>query len=136
MSSNALPAQGQKLQIGLGSPLAYADIPEINSFSGPGGSAAVIDVTDLSSLSKEKRMGLQDEGQLSFEFNFIPTNTYHVALRTAKASGALTPFKLIFTDGTTWSFNAYVLSVTVEGGVDNVIRGNCSLEISGAITAS
>lgn len=136
MSSNALPSQGMKLQIGTGSPVSYSDIPEIRSFNGPGGSAAVIDTTDLASTAKEKRMGLQDEGQLSFEINFIPTNVQHVALRAAKASGAVTPFKLIFTDSenTEWSFNAFVLSVPIGGGVDNVVVGTVTLEITGSIS--
>ena len=134
MSSKALPAQGTVFKIGLGSPVTYSEIDEIISFNGPGGSASVIDVTDLASEAKEKRMGLQDEGQLSFEINFIPDNTEHAALRAAKASAELMPFQLTFTDGTIWSFSAYVLSVTVQGGVDNVIRGSVTLEISGEIS--
>lgn len=135
MSVNALPSQGMKLQIGSGSPLTFNDIPEVISFSGPGGSASVIDTTDLASTAKEKRMGLQDEGQLSFEMNFIPTNAYHALLRAAKASGAKTKFKLIFNDAgnTEWAFDGFVVGVPISGGVDAVVKGNCSIEISGAI---
>lgn len=136
MSDSAMPAQGTVLKIGSGSPVSYATISEIKSFNGPGGSAAVIDVTDLTSAAKEKRMGLQDEGQLGFNINFIPDNTQHAALRAAKASGAATPFQLTFQDGTIWTFTGFVLSFIVQGAVDNVVEAAVTIEISGAITVS
>ena len=72
MSSQALVAQGTILSIeNNDSPATFDAITEIKTFTGPGGSAAVIDVTDLSSTGKEKRMGLKDEGQLSFDLMYI-----------------------------------------------------------------
>jgi predicted secreted protein len=137
MSSNAIEAQGTLLKIGSGaSPITYTTIKEVKSFTGPGGSAAVIDVTDLSSTAKEKRMGLQDEGQLSFTVNYLPDDTQHDLLRTNRAARTLTPFQLIFTDTspTTWAFNAYVTGFSVSGAVDGVVEANVTLEITGSIT--
>lgn len=139
MSSSALEAQGMKIQIGTGSSPVYADISEIKTFSGPGGSASVIDVTDLSSAAKEKRMGLADEGQLQFTINYIPADVQHAALRSARASRAETPFKIIFTDdspATEWDFNAFVTGFAVSGAVDGVVEAQVTLEITGAITES
>ena len=99
MSSAALEAQGMEVKIGNGaSPEVFTAIPEIKTFSGPSGSAAVIDVTDLSSAAKEKRMGLADEGQLSFTINYIPSDTQHTALRAARAALTETNFKMVSTD--------------------------------------
>lgn len=137
MSSLALESQGMLLKIGNGlSSETFATITEIKTFSGPGGSATVIDVSDLSSLAREKRMGLNDEGQLSFTINYIPTNTQHALLRTQRASRELTSFQLIFTDTglTTWDFSAYVNGFSVSGAVDGVVEAQVTLEISGAIT--
>jgi predicted secreted protein len=137
MSSLALESQGMLLKIGNGlSSETFATITEIKTFSGPGGSATVIDVSDLSSLAREKRMGLNDEGQLSFTINYIPTNTQHALLRTQRASRELTSFQLIFTDtgNTTWDFEAYVNGFSVSGAVDGVVEAQVTLEISGAIT--
>ncbi len=138
MSSNAIEAQGIKIQRGSGtSPYTYTDIPEVKSFSGPGGSAAVIDVTDLSSSAKEKRMGLSDEGQLQLTINYIPDNTVHQALRSDRAARSKVPFKITFTDATpatTWSFFAYVTGFSVSGAVDGVVEGQVTLEITGSIT--
>ena len=140
MSSNALEAQGMLIKIGNGaSPQVFTTISEIKTFSGPTGSAAVIDVTDLSSTAKEKRMGLADEGQLSFTINYIPDNTQHTLLRTRRASRVETDFKMVFTDdspSTTWSFSAFVTGFAVSGAVDNVVEANVTLEITGSITQS
>jgi predicted secreted protein len=137
MSSLALESQGMLLKIGNGlSSETFATITEIKTFSGPGGSATVIDVSDLSSLAREKRMGLNDEGQLSFTINYIPTNTQHALLRTQRASRELTSFQLVFTDtgNTTWDFSAYVNGFSVSGAVDGVVEAQVTLEISGVIT--
>lgn len=138
MSVNAQTSQGTVLQIGSGSPISYDPIGEIISFTGPGGAAQVIDVTDLDSEAKEKLMGLRDEGQVSFTINFVPGNTQHAALRTARADRTLTTFQIVFADDadTTWTFTAYVTGFSIAGGVDNVLSGNVTLEITGAIEES
>lgn len=138
MSANALESQGMKIQIGDGATPteAFTDIPEVKTFNGPNGSASIIDATDLSSTAKEKRMGLQDHGQLQFTVNFLPSNTNHALLMTAKSDRQARNFKLIFTDtpSTTWSFAAFVTSVAISGGVDGIVEGNVTLEITGDIT--
>lgn len=138
MSSNAIESQGMKIQRGTGAgPYTYTDIPEIKSFSGPGGSASVIDVTDLNSAGKEKRMGLADEGQLQLTINYIPDNAVHMSLRADRAARARVPFKMVFTDtapATNWTFFAFVTGFSVSGGVDGVIEAQVTLEITGAIT--
>ena len=139
MSSNAIESQGMTLKIGdAASPEVFTTIAEVKSFQGPGGQAQVIDVTDLSSTRREKRMGIPDEGQLSFEINYIPANTQHALLRTRRAARTLTNFQLVFTDSpvTTWDFSAYVLSFQTSGGVDGVVSASVTLEITGEITES
>lgn len=138
MSENAIQAQGTLLKLGAGSPPSYTTIAEINSFSGPGGSVSVIDVTDLSSSAKEKLAGLNDNGQLSFECNLIPSNAQHAALREAKENGTVISVKLVFTDtgATEWTFNAIVTGFSVSGAVDGVVKASVTLEISGEIVES
>lgn len=140
MSDSAIDAQGIVISrgSGTGSPETFTAIPEVKSFSGPGGSASVIDVTDLASAAKEKRMGLQDEGQLSLTLNYIPDNAVHMGLRTDRANQTLRNFRIVFTDtgDTQWDFAGFVTGFTVSGGVDNVVEANVTIEISGAITES
>lgn len=140
MSSNAIDAQGIVIAIGDGATPteAFTTIPEVKSFSGPGGSASVIDVTDLQSAAKEKRMGLQDEGQLTLSINYIPDNAVHQGLRTDRANQTKRNFRMTFTDtgATVWDFAAFVTGFSVSGGVDGVVEASVTLEISGAITES
>lgn len=135
MSSNAIESQGVTIARLEGT--VYTDIPEIKSFNGPGGSATVIDVTDLQSTAKEKRMGLPDEGQLQFTINYIPDNSMHQALRADRASREEKTFRITFTDAspaTTWTFDGFVLNFVVSGAVDGVVEAQVTIEITGAIT--
>jgi hypothetical protein len=137
MSSNAIEAQGVIIARGVGT--VYTTIPEIKSFSGPGGSATIIDVTDLLSTAKEKRMGLPDEGQLQFTINYIPDNAVHQGLRDDRMDRVERDFRITFTDSspkTKWDFSAFVSGFSVSGAVDNVVEAQVTLEITGAIIES
>lgn len=133
--SNASQAQGISLSIKVGS--AYVHIAEIKDFSAFGGSAAVIDITNLDSQAKEKLMGLQDFGQVTFNFNHIASDAGQVALETAKASRLKQDFNLTLTDtpATTYSFSAFVLSKGISGGVEQAVSGSCTVEITGEVTS-
>lgn len=139
MSSNALESQGITLGIELvaGSPVAYDVIPECKDISFRTGSATVIDVTDLSSQAKEKRMGLQDEGQCTFTLNFIPTEATHAELLAAKADRQSRKFEVTLTDAspaTKYQFDGFVLSVPLTASVDGVIESSVTVEITGLVT--
>ena len=137
MSSSALDSQGMLIQYGTAaSPIVWSTITEVSEISGPGGQAAEIDVTDLSSSAKEFRMGLQDEGQITLSVNYIPQNTVHEQLRTNRAAQTLTNFQIIFTDSpeTIWRFTAYVLGLEISNSVDDVTKGSITLRVSGSIT--
>jgi len=137
MSSSALEPQGVAIQIGDGtSPEVFNTIPEITNFDGPGGSANEIDTTDLAATARTFRMGLKDEGDFSFELFYIPANTYHTQLQTDRTNRTLRNFQVVLTDSpqTTMSFAAYVREFSVSGGVDDVLRANVTLRISGDVT--
>ena len=138
MSDAALESQGMDLQIGDGdSPELFNSISEISNMSGPGGSGKIIDATDLLSVAKQKRMGLPDEGQLSFDLFYLPADTQHALLRSQRDARAKTNFKLIFTDdspSTTWSFSAFVTGFSLSSAVDDVLKAKVTLEVTGAIS--
>ena len=139
MSSNALESQGMAIKRGDGaSPEVFTTIPEVRSINGPDGSASEIDVSDLSSTSREFRMGLQDEGSITLDMMFIPGNTVHAGLRTDRSNRTLRNFQLVFTDSpaTTWSFAAYVQGLSVSNDLDAVTTASVTLRISGSITES
>jgi len=136
-SSSALTSQGMTIGIGDGAGVeVFATITEVNSIDGPGGQANEIDVTDLNSTSKEFILGLQDEGDVSLDINYIPADVQHALLRARKADGVVGNFQLSFTDTpvTTWTFAALVKGFAINNGVDAVTKATVILRISGSIT--
>jgi hypothetical protein len=129
MSSNALETQGVTIS------WDGTAVGEVVSFSGPGGSASVIDVTHLGSSRREKRMGIPDEGQLSCEINLVPDNAGQVKLRNDRASRTERACVLTLTDtgNTTLTFNAYCTQFSIQGSVDNKIQASVTLEITGEV---
>jgi hypothetical protein len=142
MPSTAITAQG--IIIARFGATAFETIPNVVSFQGPGGQASVIDVTNLTSTAKEKRVGLRDEGQLSLSLHFDPDDTVHLGLRLDRSNRARRQYKITFTDTapaatpaatwTTWTFYGYVTQFSVQGGVDAVVEASVTIEIDGDIT--
>ena len=133
--ADAMETQGTQFDIGNGdSPLTYTEIKEVASFTGFDGSAAEIDTTHLQSTAKEFLMGLQDFGSFTMEANQLPADPGQVLLRAAKASRAIQDIKITFSDASTATFQAYVLSASQSGGVDAKVDTSFTLRISGDVT--
>jgi len=114
---------------------ATVKVPGINSYSGPSGGAAVIDVTNFDSAAKEKLQGLPDEGQITLEMSMttlMGAATGALAklrkMRDARQIGHYT-LKLstdLYNEGL-----AYVTTLTPSGAVDDKIGLSVTIEISG-----
>jgi len=135
MSSAAVEAQGTTIAIGTDTTPAWLTIGEFKSWSGPGGSAAVIDVSDLSSTRKEKRMGLPDEGQFQININYISDSPGHVALMAARAARTEEEFQVTYSDNSTETFSGFVTGFSRSGQVDGVVEGQVTIEITGEVVA-
>lgn len=120
----------------------YKPIGEIVDVTGPGGSASVIDVSHLGSTKKEKRMGLPDEGQVSFNMNFVPSDVGQVAFRAARDARTEQNFIIDFANdtalanATTAKFAGFALEFSVSGGVDDKVSGSATIEVTAAVTWS
>jgi len=137
MSSSALTSQGMTIAVGNGaSPEVFTTIAEVKSIDGPGGQSNEIDVTDLSSTAKEYVLGLQDEGDITLDMNYIPSNVQHAQLRSDRAAGTQRNYRISFTDSpvTTWTFAARVKGFSISNAVDNVTGLSVVLRVSGSIT--
>ncbi len=116
-------------------PTTYTAVSNVKSFNGFAGTATEIDVTNLSSLAKEYRLGLQDFGSITLEMNPDFSDAGQNALRAAQADPQLSPnFKLLFPNGKTASFAGYVKATPISGGVDAVVDGSVEIRISGLVT--
>lgn len=132
MANNVVNSRGVTVTIKVGSGAA-TKISGITDFSGLGsGSAAVIDTTDLDSTSKEKMIGVMDEGQFKISYNVIKNDAGQTALDTARASGAVCEIK-VATSAVTYTFSAFVLTNEKGGAVDKQMTGSAGLEITGSV---
>jgi hypothetical protein len=117
------------------STLATAKIGEISDFTGPGGAAAVIDVTHLGSTAKEKLIGLRDEGQLSFSLNFNATDVGQVLFIADRAARTKRTYVLKFSSSDAVPhevlFQGYPMQFSIAGAVDNKVTANAVIEITG-----
>jgi predicted secreted protein len=114
----------------------YAFITNLTDVSGFTQAANVIDVTDLDSTAKEKRLGLQDWGQLTLALNINLKEVSHAALLAAKKAGTLLAFRFTLSDQSTITFSAYVSNFPISAKVDAVVSGSVNLEVSGDITVT
>ncbi len=115
-------------------PVALTEIGEVTDWDGPSGTAAVVDFTHLKSTFREKKMGIPDEGQFTFQMNFVPKNAGQLALSAARKAQTSKLFKLTFEDASTQTFTAYVLGLSTSGAVDGKVPGSVTLEITGEVT--
>lgn len=131
----AIESQGTLIKYSVGSPTSFAPIGNIVGFSGPGGSASVIDVSNLDSTAREKLMGLPDEGQFTLNINYDPDNTAHIALRTARRARTRVEFQVTLTDSTNTllTFAGYVLGLALTGAVDQPVKATMTIEIDGPV---
>jgi hypothetical protein len=115
-------------------PEEWVPVGEPVDFDGPGGSASVIDATHLGSTAREKIMGIPDEGQFTISLNRVFGNTGQKAVLLARSQRARKPFKVEYMDGSTQTFDGFVLQFSSSGGVDDKINGSITIEITGAVT--
>lgn len=128
-----------------GSPVVNAEVlgdlevGEIFSHDGPGGSAEVIDVSHYKSAAREKRIGIPDEGQFSFEMNRLHGDEGQKELRRLRTAGELGKIRIVFEDLDDGSedsalFEAFVMDFSTSGSVDERQTASTTLEISGLVT--
>jgi predicted secreted protein len=137
MTTSAIVTQGVAIQRGDGGgPEVFTTIGEITDFTGPGGSAAVIDATHFQSTAIDKLMGLPDEGQFSFNMNMVPGDAEQTGLRSDRSAQTLRNFKIILTDAGAMeiTFAAFVLEFSIAGAQNDKVNASVTLEVSGAVT--
>ena len=117
-----------------------AEIGEITGFSGPGISAAVIDITNLQSTAKEKLVSIQDSGQLTININVDPTHDadLHTSIQEDLRNRKCRMWDIKFTDTGTYLpsavyFAGYVSGWSMAGGVDKQITGDITIALTSAV---
>ena len=109
-------------------------IGEVNTITGPGGTAPIIDVSHLTSAAVAKLLGLPDEGQVTLDCNYLPSDVGQVACRDARAAGTSASVVITLSDSSTLSFTAFCLGFAISTGVNQQVKVSITLEISGAVS--
>jgi hypothetical protein len=118
--------------------VTYSAVGNARTFTGLDGSASEIDATNLASAAKEIRQGLVDFGQMSFECDHDNSDAGQAALLTAYTASTLKNFKVVLPAGTTptAAFTGYVKKFAMTLGVDQIVKRNVDVRISGSVTWS
>lgn len=124
-------------------------IGKITGFSGIGGEAGEIDVTDMDSVAREFLAALKDNGTVTVNFDYDPQDEaqqtmdalqggdnkrFLLALSETDTQPTYGSDYTLPTDRTTFGFNAGVRSFQLDGNADDVWRGTTNLRVSGDIT--
>ena len=137
--SDAFMMNGGQLDVQHPTTLAWVEVGEVTTGDGPGGSGAVIPVTHWKSVAIEKRMGLPDEGQFTFEVNCLFGDAGQTILRDGRSSRTQLNFRVTYPDtgATVDAFAGFVLQARRTGlTVDNVVKLALTVEITGALVTT
>jgi hypothetical protein len=119
---------------GTATPVAWTAVNNWKTYNGFDGQASELDTTNLSSTAKEFKLGIVDYGNLQLEFDQDNSDTGQAAMLTAYGSSLGKQFKITLPNSNTATFTAYVRKFTSMGGVDQVVKRQADLRISGAVT--
>lgn len=114
--------------------VTYSNVGNFRTFNGLDGQASELDVTNMASQAKEIRLGLVDFGQVQLECDHNLTDPGQARVQVQYLSGALTQFLLTLPNGNTASFNAFVRKFSLQGGVDQIVKRQVDLRITGPVT--
>ena len=109
-------------------------VANVTSYNGPDGQAGDIDVTNFASPAKEYLIGLQDNGQISFNVHTDDTDQGQQALLSSRAGGIPVTHLLTLRNGKTRTFSASCKQFSEAGAVDQAVAATVVCRITGAVT--
>ena len=124
-----------------GSPEDWITVGGVRSISDlRSGTAAEIDVSDLSSTAKEFVLGLADNGAMNLEMLYDPEDPGQIILEGLRESSDSNSFRVTIPNPlssppeTVFSFTGFVQTFPFSVGVDAAITGTVTIRITGDIT--
>ncbi len=116
-------------------PQTFSKVGNVQDFTPDGGTATVIDVTNMDSTAKEKRQGLQDNGNYALTYDADDTDVGQLRLIAARAAQAVVVFKQYYPGGLKIrAWQGFVQKVTEPvAGVDKVLRCSATIVVTGPI---
>ena len=133
MPTGAFSAQGSVITIN------GIEIGEVVEFGGPETERPQVDATHLRSTSREYIGGLKDNGEFTLTVNYLPADPGQLELRRCQSLEGTQTFVVTLpndANGTpreTWTFQATVNGSSPSGSVDEVLRREWTMAVSGDI---
>jgi Lambda phage tail tube protein, TTP len=121
---------------GLATPVTFSSIKNTRNVNGFDGVAAELDASNLASTAKEFLLGLVDPGHVTFECDDDSTDAGQISLAAHRAASSIANFKYVLNNGTTdtYTFNAFVKKFAMTSAVDQIVKRQAELRISGSVT--
>lgn len=134
----AVDTTGKTITAGSGTatPITFTTIGNAKDFSGMDMTVPEYDITNFNSVAKEFKAGLPDPGNLSVNIDLDNNDAGQVACRSALNAMTITNFQVILPSGVTptASFSGFVKKFSVQGKVDDAVRAQLDLRITGPVT--
>jgi predicted secreted protein len=129
------------LGIGIELRIGGTAIPGCMSFSGPGQTRDVIDVTSHSTTGGYRQFisGLRDGGEITFDLNWLFTDATQLALETAYDADLAEEFEMYFPQVATnnlLTFDGLVTDMSWTGPTDAQITRSVTIKVTGAIAVT
>lgn len=118
------------------SPPAFVEIAEVFSVTPGAAVADRIDATHMQSPNRRREYiaGLIDNGEASFEINWIPGNASDLMIRGLMESGDTVEHRITFPGGARVTFDASIIGYEKEIPVDDRMTAVITVAVSGAET--
>ncbi|MDX0410117.1 phage tail tube protein [Sinorhizobium medicae] len=115
---------------------AFAFVAEVNSVTPGAAEVDRIDATHMQSPNRRREYiaGLIDNGEASFEMNFVPGSASDVLIRGLLDSGASVQHRITFPNGHRVTYNAVITGYEKEIPVDDKMTATVTVAVSGAET--
>jgi hypothetical protein len=135
-TSTAQLGNGTIIQISVGSPTGFITIGNARDVKFLDGTSQEVDVTNLTSTWKEKRLGLPDGGTVTFKVDTDFGDPGQAACLVAKNSRTICDFKIILPAGTTpnVTFLGYVKKFNAGTSVDNPVQSDVEFLVTGPVS--
>ena len=120
---------------GTATPQTFTKVANVKDFTPDGGTANIIDVSNLDSTAKEKRQGLQDMGNYSLSFDTDDTDPGQLALIAARTAQSIKTFKQIYPGGLlVRAFQGFIQKISEPvAGVDKTLSATGTIVVTGPI---
>lgn len=114
----------------------YETLAEVNNITPPAMSRDSVEVTHEQSPNawREKIPGLKDAGEVSLDLNMVPGGFAMTRLMSELAmegSEAVLPRKIIFPDGSSFSFSGFLTGAEPDAPIDDKLALSVTITVTG-----